>query len=261
MMFQLKSSSNIYQTFKPFYWILKVFGFASYRLDERNQILNVRLCDKMYTFMWIVIYLFVVVLNSYWGEQEPAEDSVLVRHGWHKLYIFETIFVAIAIFCNYKNIKTTKVIFQTLNEFDIMTNMEVNWSFKLNHTNQRSLVIYFTFSCIFMAIVKIPLSIGNADELTYFSVTIIFFYHLSIEMIALITWQHVFFSYHVKSRYEIIVDNFLKLSLRECQSKYEIMMLIEKYYHYHALLNKAIKNINSMHSVQVRKYKKLPTSE
>lgn len=256
-MFQLKSSSNIYQTFKPFYWILKVFGFASYRLDERNQVLNVRLCDKMYTFMWIVIYLFFVALNSYWGEQEPAEDSILVRHGWHKLYIFETTFVAFAIFCNFINFKITNVILQTLNEFDIMTNMEFNWNFKLNHTKQRSLVIYFTIGCIFMAIVKIPLSIGIADELTYFSITIIFFYHLSIEMIALITWQLVFFSYHVQSRYEIIVENFMKLNLKAYKSKYEIMMLIEKYCHYHTQLVKTIKNINSIHSVQVRIYTNL----
>ena len=251
-MFQLKSSSNIYQSFKPFYWILKVFGFASYRLDERNQVLNVRICDKMYTFMWIVIYLFIVVLNCYWGEQEPAEDSILVRHGWHKLYIFETTFVAIAIFFNYKNFEITKVILQTLNEFDVLANMEVCWNFKLNHTEQRSLVIYFTIGCIFMATVKIPLSIGIANDLSYFRITIIFLYHLSIEMIALITWQLVFFSYHVKSRYEIIVKNFMELSYKEFQSTYEIMNLIEKYCHYHALLNKAIKDINSIHSIQVR---------
>lgn len=251
-MFQLNPSPNIYQTFKPFYWILKVFGFASYGIDERNQEINTKTCDKILTLMWIVICLVFTVLNICWGEQEPTEDSNIIRHGWHKVYIFETLFVALAIFFNHKNFEVTKRILQTLNEFDVLTNMEFNWNFKLNHIKQRTLVIYFTIGCIFMSIVKIPISLLTTEDFTFIHVSSILCYHLSIEMIALITWQLVFFSYHVKCRYEILVKNFMNLNLKMYKSKWEIMRLIEKFCHYHTLLNKVIGDINSIYAVQVR---------
>lgn len=251
-MFQLKPSPNIYQTFKPFYWILKVFGFACYGIDERNREIKMKICDKIFTFLWIVIYLIFTVLNIYWGEQEPTEDSNIIRHGWHKVYIFETLFVVLAIFFNCKNFKITRRILQTFNEFDVLTNMEFNWNFKLNPRKQRSLVIYFTIGCILMSIVKIPLSMLTTEDFTFIHVSSILCYHLSIEMIALITWQLVFFSYHVKCRYEILVKNFMELDLKMYQSKCEIMKLIEKFCHYHTLLNKVIGDLNSIYAVQVR---------
>lgn len=250
-MFQLKSSQNIYQTFKPFYWILKVFGCASYSFNENYQDLNVRLCDKIYTLMWILMYLVFLALSCYWGEQEEIEDSNLIKHGWHKLHLFETIYLVVVLYFNYKNFKVTKMILHAINEFDVMANMENNWHFKLNHTKQRSLVIYFTIGCIFMAFVKILLSIVQLEIFSNNRITSLFFYHLSIEMIALITWQLVFFSYQIKVRYEIYVKNFIRLNLKEYQQNYKIMRVIDKYYNYHTILNKALQDINSIYTVQV----------
>ena len=94
------NSKNIFETFAPFYYVLKLFGFASFNLQGKFSAKKLNAIYIVLSFVW---YLLLFLINLYWGHQEPeAEKSLLTKHRWHKLHLFEMGFLASVVIWNYK---------------------------------------------------------------------------------------------------------------------------------------------------------------
>ena len=58
-------------------------------------------CDVLLCGTWLVSYLYMLVMNIIWGQQEPeVEKSLLIKHGWHKLYLFEMLLLPVVVVWN-----------------------------------------------------------------------------------------------------------------------------------------------------------------
>lgn len=143
-MLKLLKSTNIYQTFFPFYWMLKIFGFACYDLNLKEKKIEISKVNKLQSFSFILLYLLVVMFMIICGELESStEESLLVSNSWYFLYISQLGFCVLVVAFNIIYVDTTKTILKTLDDFDELTNHQTDWIFTINHSKHRSCVVFF----------------------------------------------------------------------------------------------------------------------
>lgn len=123
-------SSNIYETFRPFYIVLKVFGFMTFRVSRRNEKgPSTTFFDGLLLGFWVSSYLFLFTMNMLWGQREPdAESSLLIKHGWHKLYLLEMFVVASVVVFNFIHRNTIVDCLRLIDQFDLV---QVTWYYRL----------------------------------------------------------------------------------------------------------------------------------
>lgn len=113
-------SSTIYETFKSFHIILNFCGFFHNGMNTKPD--NVLL--EMMKFALSVVYSFVFIilltLNVLLGEQEPEKTkSFLLRHGSHKLYCIELIFLLLILWNNFYYRREIRMCLQVIDKFDV----------------------------------------------------------------------------------------------------------------------------------------------
>lgn len=110
-------SSTIYETFSPFKVMLCFCGF--WYSGKRNASL-----ERVKIVLSVLYSLFFVtffVMNVKWGEQEPKTiDSILLKHGWHKLYLIELVFLPIIIWSNFHHRRGISECLQLIDQYDVM---------------------------------------------------------------------------------------------------------------------------------------------
>lgn len=120
----LTHSTNIYETFSPFSRLLKALGLLSFTVGRSNIFVNEPLLtffDGLSFGLWMTWYLFLFAVNSMWGQQEPeAETSLLVKHGWHKLYLFEMTVLACVVGLNFTKKLTIVECLRLIDQFDLI---------------------------------------------------------------------------------------------------------------------------------------------
>lgn len=257
------NSNNIYQTFAPLHCVLKVFGLATYQLDLDNRVLKVSK-NKIYITICCIFYIFLLSINVYWGEQEPdAEESLLIKHGWHKMYLIEMICLIVITIVNYNRQDTTIKCLELFHEFD-QTKESFAWKHSLNHSKERRVCILFIvgFIIYWIIVLSISVTILDPDERDFVHLMSLASYLLCSQMTVIIGYQFIFFCGCLKSRFEILLrnieDNFSFLSQNEILSNMELLKtlhLINNIYVCHTTLNKILKNINSLYSFQVSLWK------
>lgn len=253
------NSNNIYQTFAPLHWVLKIFGLAAYQLELNNSRVLKISTNKMYIIIYCTFYISLLTIDLYWGEQEPdAEESLLIRHGWHKLYLIEMICLTIITIVNYKHQDTTIKCLELINEIDKME--EFSWNQSLNHSHQRMICVLFIVGIVFYCFIILTISfiILDLDERDYIHLLSMASNILCSQMIAIIGYQFIFFSGCLKSRFEVLLRNIEEncsfLRRKEILSDMELLkalQFINNIYVCHTSLNKILKNINSLYSFQV----------
>lgn len=118
-MLRLKSKrDSIYEIFTPINILLSFCGFLYNGMDERQLFTN-----KTVKFMLSVIYSTIFVLmfafNVILGDQEPGSTkSFVLRHGWHKFYLLELLYLAVLIWNNFKHRKNYRKCLKILENFD-----------------------------------------------------------------------------------------------------------------------------------------------
>lgn len=56
-----------------------------------------------------------------WGQQEPeAETSLLIRHGWHKLYLFQMAILACVTILNFTKRLAIVECLRLMDQFDLV---------------------------------------------------------------------------------------------------------------------------------------------
>lgn len=257
------SSNNVYQTFAPLHCVLKVFGLATYQLDLNNCVLKVSR-NKIYITICLIFYISLFSINVFWGEQEPdAEESLLIKHGWHKMFLIEMFCLIVITIVNYNRQDTTIKCLELMNEFD-QTKECFAWKHKLNHSKDFRVCFVFIvgFFIIWIIVLLISVSILDPDERDFVHLISLGSYVLCSQMTVIIGYQFIFFCGCLKSRFEILLrnieDHFSFLSQKEILSNMELLKtlhLINKIYVCHTTLNKILKNINSLYSFQVSLWK------
>lgn len=118
----LTYSENVYETFQPLCVVLRVFGFMPFTVSRRiEKGPSATLFDGLLLGFRVSSYLFLFTMNTLWGQLEPeAESSLLIRHGWHKLYLLEMLVLAFVVLLNYANRRTIVECLRLMDQFDLV---------------------------------------------------------------------------------------------------------------------------------------------
>lgn len=250
-MLELLKSTNIYQTFFPFYWILKLFGFACYDLNLKKKKIEISKVNKLQSWLFILMYLLVILFMICCGELESStEESLLVSNGWYLLYIMQLGFCVLVVAFNMYYVDITKSIFKTLDDFDKLTNHQTEWIFTLNHSKHRTYVIVSIVLHIVLCVFKMIVC-----RLIYGSLSLVPFLYLvvavaGIELTALVSFQFTFFSFCIKCRQQVLLKNF-NTNFEDTMLDKRFFIQIDKFSYCSSMLSKVIEKINSSYSIQV----------
>lgn len=109
-------SSNIYETFKPFYYALKVCGLTPFTFDQNGEVIFGFLDFIMMatSLLWL-IYCFV---NNLRPPPESINRLELLANGWLMLLIFEIAATFVIIMMNFFKRNTFGKILKTLHQVD-----------------------------------------------------------------------------------------------------------------------------------------------
>lgn len=115
---KLFQSSNIYETFVPFYFLLKLLGIIPFQLNSRSRKVEVKIGDILWTFMYWIFIIILVTWNIMFGAREPGETSIIVRNAWHYLILFQIISNVFIQFMNFLRRKDYQDFFKFIHDFD-----------------------------------------------------------------------------------------------------------------------------------------------
>ena len=112
---------SVYETFKPFRFILCLCGFW-YNGGDAGE--NFSICREVVKFLFSIFYstIFVIFfwMNLFWGEREPeSSKSFLLNEGWHKLHLFELSMMPIIIWNNFYHRHQIDDCMRLLDKYDI----------------------------------------------------------------------------------------------------------------------------------------------
>lgn len=126
-----KQSTNIYETFYPLNMVLKFFGLIPFTLRRRQSSKRplMTLVDGFLLCFWASLYFFLFAINLMWGQQEPeSEKSLLIKHGWHKLYLFQMLLLPCVIVLNFTNKLSIVECLRLMDKFDLV---EVTYDYRM----------------------------------------------------------------------------------------------------------------------------------
>lgn len=248
----VSNSKNIYETFAPFYYVLKLFGFASFNLQGK---FSAKKLNAIYIVLSFLIYMSWLIIILRLGHQEPkAEISLLIKYGWHKLHVFEYGVLASVVIWNYKKRIEIERCLNLINRFDILVEKKFNWNKEINHQRQRSMVVVYFITTTIFCVVKFSLSfeILYPEQKDLLHLVSHLSYVIGTELTALLSFQFIFITYFVNVRLRIFLSKFEKNFDNFIPNELDISF--ENFVQLHSILNSTIKSINSSYFIQVRLY-------
>lgn len=118
---------NIWNIVKPFYWIMKFFGLASFTIvgDVRDGKIKTRLRDVLHMLVVLTSQVYIVYINVIYDMSLSRTNSILIDIGAHFVEIFNgfNVLLGTLIYAVFR--KKIWGIFRTCHEFD----GEVNQTF------------------------------------------------------------------------------------------------------------------------------------
>jgi hypothetical protein len=114
----VKSSPAIYETFVPFNLVLNICGFWYIGVNVNRGRENLRF---ILSIVYSLSFLLLFVMNVRLGEQEPeSTTSLLLKHGWHKLYLIEFFILPFIIWNNFYYRKEISRCLHLISLYDVM---------------------------------------------------------------------------------------------------------------------------------------------
>lgn len=117
---KLFQSSNIYETFVPFYFLLKLLGIIPFQLISLSRKVEVKIVDILRTFMYWIFLIILISWNIIYGARETGETSIIIQNGWHYLILFQIASNFFIQFINFLRRKDYEEFFKILYDFDQM---------------------------------------------------------------------------------------------------------------------------------------------
>lgn len=128
-------SNNFFDSLKPFYWTLKLYGLTPFHLNFHNGIINTSIwdfltfcCISSFQFSIIVIFIREISLESF-------KISILDA-GWTYQSLYQAIITFGIVLYNFCKRKSIEKYLRVIHKYDVFLT-KVNWKYSINHTNNR----------------------------------------------------------------------------------------------------------------------------
>lgn len=200
----LGNSTNIYSVWTPFYYTLKIFGLAPYKLNPKAKKLQTSCCEYFYIICFLCFYLSVVLYSL--NRIQFLESYALIEAGIFYQFIYQFFMICVIVFWNFLKRNHILNFLQKIAEFDKIAT-ELKWKFKFSQSQCKLILV-----CLITASTAILLfifylafiNVGNRTFQDCLSFGIALFMSKAV---TLTIFQFTFCAYCIQARFEILNKN------------------------------------------------------
>lgn len=258
----LGDTTNIYSASVPFYYSLKVFGLAPFKLNLQRKNLQTSCCEYFYIICFLSFYLTVAVYSLL--RLKYQKSYALIDSGIYYQFIYQFFMMCFVVFWNFLKCHHIANVIDKLAEFDKIV-AELKWKFKFSHSKNKlgiiSLITASTVILLSIFYLATFLAVQNRTIIDYISFAISFYVSKALFMCIM---QFTLCAYSVQARFDILNKNasFYLMSPNHGVLWHKSMLgnktiVVKKLAYLHNLLQEAIKEMNESLSVEVFELKKL----
>lgn len=201
----LGSSTNIYSAVVPFYYTLKVFGLAPYKLNLQTKKLYTSCCGYFYIICFLCFYMAVGIYSVYRLGQQSS--YALISSGIFYQFIYQFFMMFVVVFWNFLKSNHISNFIEKIAEFDNIVT-ELKWKFKFSHSKNKlgiiSIIAASTASLLIIFYLATFVAFKNPTFLDLFSFAVAFYVSKGTTMSV---FQFTFSVYCVQARFEILNKN------------------------------------------------------
>ena len=200
---------NIYESLSPLYYILKLFGLASYNLNFKNGKMKTSPVHYIMTLGFIALYI-LLIWNFFQVDASTysPEGKLLLIYGLVFVYSFQYMTNLLILIHNFLKRRNVEKLLKLLETFDDHIE-KLRWKFKINHEqNYWSSIFWIVLSFILLtgvATIQV-LWVANFDH-NFKDYLDMFIYSMITEALVLSSFQFIFGVHSVSSRFEILNKN------------------------------------------------------
>ena len=201
----LGDSTNIYSAVVPFYYSLKVFGLAPYKLNLQTKKLQTSCCGYLYIICFLSFYFAIAFYSLY--NLKYQKSYSLIDSGIYYQFIYQFFMMCLVVFWNFFKRKHISNVIENLAEFDKIV-ADLKWKFKFSHSkNKLGIILIITASTVILLIIfylATFVAYQKTAILDYVSFAIAFYVSKALTMSIM---QFIFCAYCVQRRFEILNKN------------------------------------------------------
>lgn len=199
---------NIYESLRPLYYILKIFGLAPFHINFKNEKMKTTFIDYLSFIAFICFYIFIIfsIYSVATGTYSPEGRSILIV-GYEFVYAYQFVLSFGIFMFNFFTRHKIDAFLKLIAKFD-ETIEKMNWNFKINHLkNYRCLFIWFGFNLITITSLYVlqVCFVTPYDDALDFIYMFIFTYVSQTNLLTI--FEFVFSTYCVQSRFDILNKN------------------------------------------------------
>lgn len=206
--YQNNEPTNIYESLKPFYYTLKLFGLAPFHINFINGQLKTTFIDYLTFIVFNCFYLFMVysIYSVATDTYSPEGRSILIV-GYEFVYAYQFLLTFGTFIYNFYTRQKVGTFLRMIAKFDETIEI-MNWNFKINHLkNYWNLFFWIgisTSSILFIYVLQV-FYVTPSSEVSDFIYMLCFTFITKAN--TLIIFQFIFSSYCVQSRFDILNQN------------------------------------------------------
>lgn len=109
---------NIFDTFKPIYYLMKIFGFLPITVDFTQRKVKTTVADLIQTFICVIVWVLMFISRKVNGAYYDGAEKIVLNTGANVTLSFGFfIVISLPIFNALNRVKLTKILFN-LSAFD-----------------------------------------------------------------------------------------------------------------------------------------------
>lgn len=200
----LGNSTNIYSVWTPFYYTLKIFGLAPYKLNPQTKKLQTSCCEYFYIIFFLCSYFSVVLYALY--RIKFLDSYLLIDAGIFYQFIYQFLMICVIVFWNFLKRNHILNFLQKIAEFDKIAS-ELKWKYKFSQSQCKLiLVCLITASTVILLFIFYLafITVGKGSIPNCLSFGVAFFVSKAV---TLTIFQFTFCAYCIQARFEILNKN------------------------------------------------------
>lgn len=207
------ANKEVYRSFKPFFIILKVFGLACYKLDEKTEELKTAFLDWVLffasIFLWAVL-IWMQIFKKMHTNYVSGIDSSILENLWQYQFVLQHFFGLVVSIFNFWHRKSIGKLLKLIFDFDRKIK-KLGWSYEPRSKVFKRSVIAFVVGLTILLVYDLIYSIINNSLKNNLAVHVLLYnlfnFHFIILFYVIVSLQFIVGVYCVRSRLGKINDN------------------------------------------------------
>lgn len=129
----ISDPKNIYESLKPFYYALKLFGLAPFHINFKNGHIRTTFIDYLTFIVFSCYYTFILyTIHSIDTDSFSPEGRSILIVGYEFVYVFQMYLTFGTFLYNFYTRQKIDLFLKMIAKFDETIEIR-NWNFKINH--------------------------------------------------------------------------------------------------------------------------------